>query len=361
MTNFFRHMGEQAAYFDGGELYFIGEADPSGGGLSPFVKVGIVRDRDGRSSADRLAEHQTGNPRRLILLDVDRSPIVEVLETSLHARFAPIRVGGEWLHVPGDRYEQVRHVSMGMAADARSAESDFRAAEELKKVPSDAPALTPSSAVKELHRRWALADAAEKTLTEALEQLRKMFARAHEAGNQLEAFFTATVRKGGSSFNEKAFRDDHPELAQQYTTSVSRFAQRFTPAAIKKAERLAALTVFPDVVDILRQVESAKSVALEHTDFARLHDLYLEVLGIHAPHEWDTKLAEVQIRAACGTASGIDSVCTWNRAEKSSEKLDTAALKRDRPDLHEKYREVRPDVVANEVSRHRNYAVPALP
>ncbi len=44
-----------------GELYFAGEKDPLDGNLTPLVKIGIVREREGRTFRDRLAEHQTGN------------------------------------------------------------------------------------------------------------------------------------------------------------------------------------------------------------------------------------------------------------------------------------------------------------
>ena len=51
-----------------GELYFLRETDYVTGQLTPFTKIGIVR--DGRGSADRLRDHQTGNPRTLVLHSV---------------------------------------------------------------------------------------------------------------------------------------------------------------------------------------------------------------------------------------------------------------------------------------------------
>ena len=49
-----------------GTLYFITERDPFCDAPAAYVKIGLVRDNDmGRSSDDRLLEHQTGNPRSL--------------------------------------------------------------------------------------------------------------------------------------------------------------------------------------------------------------------------------------------------------------------------------------------------------
>ena len=49
-----------------GEIYFIGEVDLKSKSHSNYYKIGIVRESDERTTVNRLAEHQTGNPRRLI-------------------------------------------------------------------------------------------------------------------------------------------------------------------------------------------------------------------------------------------------------------------------------------------------------
>ena len=49
---------------DRGEIYFIREQ--LAGGYSEFTKIGLVREKEGRSSADRAKEHHTGNLRPLV-------------------------------------------------------------------------------------------------------------------------------------------------------------------------------------------------------------------------------------------------------------------------------------------------------
>ena len=85
----------------GGELYIIGEIDPVTGKDAPFVKIGIVRDSDTRNTAQRLSEHQTGNPRRLTVHGVVKSSMVERLETAMHDTLAPRRISGEWFKLDG--------------------------------------------------------------------------------------------------------------------------------------------------------------------------------------------------------------------------------------------------------------------
>jgi hypothetical protein len=80
-----------------GTLYFITERDPFGDRSGSDVKIGLVRENDtGRSSLDRLLEHQTGNPRILVVAEsLATSAPISVFETSVHQQLASHRVCGE--------------------------------------------------------------------------------------------------------------------------------------------------------------------------------------------------------------------------------------------------------------------------
>ena len=80
-----------------GQLYFINEQDIKTGQRSSYYKIGIVRDAEGRDSKNRLLEHQTGNPRKLCVVETLNMPAVEYIETNLHYLFARNRVMGEWM------------------------------------------------------------------------------------------------------------------------------------------------------------------------------------------------------------------------------------------------------------------------
>ena len=84
-------------YQDLGQIYFLDEIDPRGQ-QSNYIKIGKISPNDkGRSSLDRLKEHQTGNPRQLneryvleTLADVSK------LESILHNSFSTRRIRDEW-------------------------------------------------------------------------------------------------------------------------------------------------------------------------------------------------------------------------------------------------------------------------
>ena len=66
-----------------GQLYFINEQDVQTGARSSYYKIGIVRDAAGRDSKNRLLEHQTGNPRKLCIVEALSMPAVEATPTIL--------------------------------------------------------------------------------------------------------------------------------------------------------------------------------------------------------------------------------------------------------------------------------------
>ena len=57
------------------------------------MKIGLVRDN--KPTEERIAEHQTGNPRQILDYETLESPFVEYLETQLHY-FASRWISGEW-------------------------------------------------------------------------------------------------------------------------------------------------------------------------------------------------------------------------------------------------------------------------
>ena len=62
-----------------GEIYFIREMEA--GQLTEHTKIGLISYKKDRSSNDRLPEHQTGNPRKLVISHVVVTDCVTAVET----------------------------------------------------------------------------------------------------------------------------------------------------------------------------------------------------------------------------------------------------------------------------------------
>ena len=77
-----------------GWIYFISDKDRMNGSLCNYYKIGKT-DYD-RPIKVRLKEHQTGNPREVIIVESIRTSFIDTLETYLHHRFATNCIYNEW-------------------------------------------------------------------------------------------------------------------------------------------------------------------------------------------------------------------------------------------------------------------------
>ena len=103
-----------------GEVYLVEEIDPRTGEATDYCKIGIVRERDGRDSSNRASEHQTGNPRKLVVAQTVKTEIVEAVETTLHQLHSPQRISGEWFFMTKPERERAMDVARALAAQAAS-------------------------------------------------------------------------------------------------------------------------------------------------------------------------------------------------------------------------------------------------
>jgi hypothetical protein len=317
-----------------GELYFIRETDVLTGATSDYCKIGLVKDADQRSAAKRADEHQTGNPRLLEVVGQVHAPAISDLEATVHDRLATKRVLGEWFELP-DKAALSEAVALArqLAAEQEQHLTALRLAKELSAVESTEELVAPSADdlhwLRQVHRASEL----EKRLKRLRKQSAEIFRSAHVSGIDVLRF-AAVSPKSSRSLDTKKLAESHPEIVQQFTVVTSGFSSRFLP-------------VKPDgdVVELddaeLRDLEGrfaallAAEVVADHLE--DLHLAHLELLGLLARASWDSEVAKVNLKAACGLASGIEGVASWKRGYRVSEGFDTEAFQAAYPDLHEQF------------------------
>ena len=129
----------------GGELYFIRENDVRTGELTPYVKIGIVRDKSGdeRTSEDRALEHQTGNPRKLFVESIIKTPSVTEIEKIVHLLYAEERIYGEWFDFTREKFESAKKMATDLVQMAIDNQDKFEMADSLaSKASKDSMALS---------------------------------------------------------------------------------------------------------------------------------------------------------------------------------------------------------------------------
>ena len=93
----------------------------------------------------------------------------------------------------------------------------------------------------------------------------------------------------------------------------------------------------------------------EETRYTKLHGLYLEALSLEAVENWAEDAASARLKVLCGTAPGIDGLCTWVRDGKEKVSLDKAAFKAAHPDVYAQYSSAAPGTEALVIAKDRGF------
>ncbi len=322
-----------------GEIYFIGEKDLRTKEVTPYFKVGIVRENSEnaeRDSTQRLSEHQTGNPRELYIETVVKTDLVELVETLIHKAFAPLGVRGEWMLLTAEELAQVKSEAEKLAREAAEITADLEKVESLAKELSDEEVIPATDELKAWNELYLESNAKLKSCAEMKDVIKEILADAFEDEDEeeeVEAFVQVLERKGKPVFDEDAFKGKYESIYSKFV--ITKTAVKGTPSFSGSRgfnrdfrdfdPRFADLVEsFNPLVEKIQSGKEKKEV---------LHRFNLELLRINAEAMWQKMKSESKIKVACGTHAGIEGLFKWNRTEKVTESLDRKALKEAHPDL----------------------------
>lgn len=339
--------------YKAGELYILGEVEPTSGARTPFVKIGIVKESDDRDTAKRVKEHQTGNPREITELHVIATPNVEDVETALHGIYAPIRIGGEWFHCDDAALAGIIARAEGTAATMRDAEADFIAADKMKDVASSGDRRDPTATEADLGREFTAIRSAIKEAKAAEKSVRLALQAAHDRDSGFRRYVDVQQRRPSRSFDRDRFANEQADLNAEFSITETKVRGPFRTLNTPDVDHTAITAdLGPLTAEIATLADAVTSGADRVTD---LHGLYLELLAMWAPFDVRNDVLDATVRVACADRPGINGICTWNRLEVVEPKLDTAALKAAHPDLYEQYMKTTQSKPAVVPVRHRGY------
>ena len=315
-----------------GQLYFINEQDVQTGTRSSYYKIGIVRDAAGRDSKNRLLEHQTGNPRKLCIVEALPMPAVEAIETNLHYLFARNRVMGEWMHFSDSELQNAIKKAKELAAEMEENIEDYKFAEILKNTKSNGSKLAATEEAEEWYGTIQDLKEVLEACDYALAQYDDYLYEAIERGIDVSGRAKVQTRAGAKKFDEALFASIYPELYKKYSTSIFpvRGSFRVKPAKDWNPD-LSAIN--QEQVELLVEFKD-QLLNADHsmdTGFA-LHEKHLGVLEIKKYVEWKIDIANVKLRVMTGDAEGIEGICTWKREEKEVVTFDRTKLQAEHPE-----------------------------
>lgn len=323
--------------YERGEIYFVREtAKELELGRTPYVKVGLVVAKEGRNSFSRLLEHQTGNPRTLVINqdDIVHTDAVTRIEALLHRIFANKRINGEWFRLDTEaELQEVVQKARELSKEIEPFIPKFGLAEQLKNQASNSqkrPATEQELANAKLLAAAKLKLKMCKSLKAELTQLLTVI---YNEGGSVAGVAGTQVKKFQPEFDEEKFKAENPEIWESYLAEESKWSQSFLPK--DKSVKLEDLDEdiqkdFAEIRKTIDEVSVSKNVAL-------LNEPNLKLANIEGLAKWEEDFLVAELKISIGEFEEIEGVCTWKRLLKYSMKLNTGLLMAEKPDLYMKY------------------------
>ena len=308
-----------------GEIYVITELDPRTRTETDYCKIGIVREKDDRDSNIRAKEHQTGNPRELVVSRRIPTQIVEAVETTLHHLYAPQRISGEWFYMTQPEREAMVKVAMELAAEAEASAADMKVAEELKRTPSNGVVIEATDEATATYGTLCRLEFRVKCLDELKAKIASVLAEEIKEQGGKTKVGSVQQRKGRETFDEDGFAAKYPVLVERFTMMTTLVTPRF------KLAKSTFAVVDADVEVLQSQVTSAIGMEDNRAHSSRLHELHLQIMSAQALSAWGAANALARVQVLCGENQGIAGVCTWKREAKSKATLDKKGLRAAHP------------------------------
>jgi len=304
-----------------GEIYFIAE-EPSVSAPPVRVKIGLVREsKENRDSRDRLLDHQTGNPRNLVLLEAIKTARVSQIENSLHQRYASQRGIGEWFELTKPE------LTLAIAECHELAEQQsvhlpvIRKAESLKFAERNGIVVAASGESTEWHQKHQVAKASESVFSKLKTEYKEKIVSAHEAGADISRYAAvAQARLTLNSWLLEHHRDAH-EACKRSSQS-----EPFTPksatfdAALNQSEK-----------ELAEEFRARLEEWTLETGFEELHRVYLETRRPSSIWKEEKDLALAYLKVSCGQNQEIDGICSWQT--RTSNKFSAEIAEEKYPDL----------------------------
>ena len=322
-----------------GEIYFIKEYDVLTKDETCYVKIGLVHENenDVRGSTHRALEHQTGNPRKLLVHHKLKTQLVSSVENKMHRFYAKNRISGEWFNLTPELLDS----AIGKAKEfALLAEKDFdffNEASSWESVRSTEEVVASTETSNSLHQillntKFKLAECMEleKSYKNLLQQVSK------DRGD-IEAYASTIVKKPRSKFDENALKEEWPEIWELFQVTKEKWSQRFS--LMKSKDHVYDLNLSDPVLSqfsekfraVLKNIETQKQAIDE------LQELYFDLRILFSSYEWDEKVAESQLKILIADAKEIEGVCKWSRSFKKNVSFDEKSFSEKHPDLFEKF------------------------
>ena len=338
-----------------GYIYFMTEIDLFGYPSGSYVKIGLVKGtEEGRSSIERRKEHQTGNPRKIIVeKEIKTYAQVSTLESLIHQKLAKNRIHGEWFKYDENGIAPYIEITEELKNDLESQIDSDNAIANYLSIEDNQQEIKASSESKDIHKQLLKVKESilnlkkERELTVLkLKTINKNFSK------DIDGICSYEKVKPSQSFNRVGFQKDYPDIVEKIGVMVinhnfllKKDLKQKKNDEIKDLEEIIKLQKFED--DNSKRILNRTKSAIE------LHKIWLDVHVALQPLELERKYLENKLKLITGENLGIKEVCTWKRRKiKQVKKSDLISFD---PELANKYMKIGKPTIKFKVNDYRPY------
>jgi hypothetical protein len=311
-----------------GEIYFIREMEA--GQLTAHTKIGLISYKKDRSSNDRLPEHQTGNPRKLVISHVVVTDCVTAVETYMHRRYASLRGLGEWFQFNESSLAEAISFCEQLAARFANEVEVLDQSKALKDQVSTGVVGDASDEASQWFKKFVASNSLIQECDSLQNRYEELIREAESSGvdTSRNADFQIADR---NSFDDKGFKEKYEAIWRQYAQEVSTISGKFVIEKVKQ-DKSGSFASSPEFESLRhRFMESIEGSDDHGVKLETAKGCYLELIGYSKEAKLEKDIAEAHLKVLCGTSDGINGICKWKRTEKLSFALDKKSLEANHP------------------------------
>jgi hypothetical protein len=174
-----------------------------------------------------------------------------------------------------------------------------------------------------------------KLIDGVTDEFKEYLSGLHREGKDVGPFAKIKEQQGSKRFKQALFKEQFPNLWEQFTTEVSKPVGTFTVEKLTNIDLLdsddlrALLALITPLQEALGSSSSWQKVC------ENSHSKYLELLSWEAYFDERLLVAGAYLKVACGKSEGITGVCKWKRTMKTEIKFSSEAAKKAFPGEYE--------------------------
>ena len=331
------------------------ERDLFGYPCGPYVKIGLVKGNDdGRSSFERRKEHQTGNPREIIIeAEVETHAKVSTLESLIHQRLAKYRIHGEWFNYGEDGIEPYIEITKEINKDLEGQIKDNFLINQYALTEDNGEELKPSSDSKDIHNE--LLDLKKEIIKIKNEKdLAKLKLRSFDKSfyRDIEGICFYEKIKPQEKFDKVNFEKNHPDIFEELSVEV--ITPNFTIKKDLKNKKSEEMKKLEELIKGQKFIKDDSFDSINRNkDLIKLHSKWLDAHVELQPFELKKKYLENKLKVLLGENQGIKDICSWKRKKKKQ--ITKNALLIFDPELANKYISISESQIRFKVNDYRPY------